>query len=148
MDVSLDAITGAVTGWPLVAVVLSYAVCPYAVLWLAVRLWPKDDDRRRQYLADYEDVEVWMRPLWVGDVATRCVLDGLAARVRVTMRTAGGWRRAMDGVVMALAIGVVTFIAMLLIGGWRAAMVTSVTVIVSMVLSMLIERSLEHRERR
>jgi hypothetical protein len=78
--VNVDALAGLVAGRSLLAVILAYAVCPYAVLWLAVRLWPKGHPRRAELLAEYDTVEVWMRPLWVGDVATRCLLGGLAAR--------------------------------------------------------------------
>lgn len=79
---SLDALAGAVTGRPLLGLVFAYAVCPYAVLWLAVRLWPRDHPRRAELLAEYDDISVLMRPFWVGDIATRCLLDGLAERVR------------------------------------------------------------------
>jgi len=79
-----EQLAGLLTGKVLWAVVLAYSVFPYAALWVVVRCWPKDDDRRRQYLADYADVEWWMRPIWVGDVSIRSVLDGTAARLGAT----------------------------------------------------------------
>ena len=70
------------TGGRLIAVVATYAVCPYLVLWLAVRLWPKGHPRRAEYLAEYDVVPWYSRPLWVADVAIRSLLDGTAARHR------------------------------------------------------------------
>ncbi len=105
MDVvNLDAVTGAVTGWPLVAVVLSYAVCPYAVLWLAVRLWPRGHPRRAELLAEYASVDWWMRPLWVGDVAIRCLLDGLSVRFRRRWTTVDPQRRFLWRMSVAAAL--------------------------------------------
>lgn len=122
--VSLDALTGAVTGWPLLALVLSYAVFPYAVLWLAVRLWPKGHPRRAELLAEYAVVDWWMRPLWVGDNATRCLLDGLAARaqrVRPARRAEHGRRRGGPRLEwMGLIVSSVAAVAAL-IGQWTSS---------------------------
>ena len=79
---TLEWVAAAITGHPVFALVLAYSVFPYAVLWVAVRCWPKGDPRRAQYLADYEDVPWLKRPLFVGDVAIRSLLDGLEIRNR------------------------------------------------------------------
>jgi hypothetical protein len=147
--VSLDALTGAATGWPLVAVVLSYAVFPYAVLWLAVRLWPKGHPRRAELLAEYDAVDIWMRPLWVGDVAIRCLLDGLAERVRSGGATRG--RRIPTGLIVVgtTALPPATYFAtgdselsLLLI-----AAITSVLTVVAFSMLVSLRRSVRHVRR-
>lgn len=103
MNEAISQLGDLLAGRALLSVVFAYSICPYVVLWLAVKAWPRSDDRRRQYLSDYRDVELWKRPTWVGDVAVLSMLDGLALRnrnrqTRRTIRLAGSpLRRPQPG---------------------------------------------------
>jgi len=101
----LNDLANVITGRSLLAVVLAYAVFPYAVLWLAVRLWPKDHPRRAEYLAEYDVVAWYHRPLWVGDVAVRCLLDGLAERMAQQRVRPRGTAGVIGDVLLAVICG-------------------------------------------
>jgi len=64
-------------------VVLLFVVAPGVFLRLALRLFPKDDVRRVEYLADFYCVPRRHRPSWVLGQLLRCVSEGPIAQARV-----------------------------------------------------------------
>lgn len=71
-----------IVGPRLLFLVIVYGFCPYSVLWVAVRIWPKDHPRRQELLGEFEHVAVWYRPIWVAEMVARALLDGTSARLR------------------------------------------------------------------
>lgn len=64
---------------------LTFVFVPGALLYLAVKLFPKEHERRNQFIADLEDVPFVKRPFWVAGALVRCLFEGPPARLK--------WRR-------------------------------------------------------
>lgn len=61
---------------------LTFAAAPGVLLHLGVLLFPKKDERRKQFTADLYDVPYLKRPFWVAGTIIRCLFEGLPKRVR------------------------------------------------------------------
>lgn len=80
-----------------VAIVI-YSVAPFLILWLAVRVYPRGHDRRRELLHEYSAWRVRERPFRALDVAASCVVYGAVARRRDLhlRRATGGFIRGLE----------------------------------------------------
>lgn len=84
----MSELSGLLSWRSLLTAVVVYSVAPYALLWLALHLWPKDHPRRAEYDAEYDVVPIYRRPFWVGDAVVRSLLNGLPLKL-----TSGRLRR-------------------------------------------------------
>lgn len=64
-----------------------FGFLPKAFLRLIVRAWPKDDEVRKEVLANLDHQPYWYRPLYVAAQVENALFDGLGARLRHRQKT-------------------------------------------------------------
>lgn len=62
--------------------VLTFAFLPGMLLHLGVLIYPKNHDRRREFIAELYEVPFLKRPFWVAGVLVRCAFEGIPERLR------------------------------------------------------------------
>jgi hypothetical protein len=73
----------AVASWRnLLMVLVVFGFAPGFVLRLLVRLYPKDDPRRRELIAELYAMPRRERPLWVAEQLETVLFEGLPSRIR------------------------------------------------------------------
>lgn len=77
-------------------VMLTLGFAPGFVLRLLVRIYPKDDPRRRELVAELYVLGYWQRLLFVGEQLETAIFEGLPRRLRrrrVSWEAVRYWRR-------------------------------------------------------
>jgi len=91
----MDELVQAVASWrDLVFVLVVFGFAPGFVLRLLVRLYPRDDPRRTELIAELYALDRWKRPLFVTEQIETVLFEGLPHRVaalwqRLTRTPAG-----------------------------------------------------------
>lgn len=77
-----EILAGAVALPTLAVAVLVWGLLPGFVNRLFARIYPADDPRRRDMVAELYAVPRWEQPLWVAQQAERAISEGIPARAR------------------------------------------------------------------
>jgi hypothetical protein len=79
----IDELVQAIVSWrTFIIVLIVFGFAPGAVLRLIVLLFPRDDPRRRELLAELYAVPWPERPLWVAQQMEVAFFEGLPKRIR------------------------------------------------------------------
>jgi hypothetical protein len=90
---------------------LVFGLAPRLVLRLIVRIFPKEDLRRRELVAELHAVPRWERPFWVAEQLEVAVMEGIPARIK--------WRRKRKAIASWAAFAALTAAGSLNQGGLR-----------------------------
>lgn len=72
-----------IVSWPsLLVVLMIFGVAPGTILRVLVLLYPKDDARRRELIAELYAMRRIERPLWVCEQLETAVFEGLSKRIQ------------------------------------------------------------------
>jgi hypothetical protein len=84
IDVNVADIISSIGLWPLlVIVVVCWGIAPTLIVRLASMLYPREDPRRQEMVAEMHAVPRRERPLWALEEATRAIWDGVPERIRI-----------------------------------------------------------------
>jgi hypothetical protein len=112
----LTELLDAAASWEsLVAVLLVFGLAPGLVLRSMLLLYPKEHPRRAELLAEFKVIKRPIRPLWVAEIISVCLFEGLGERSKAralqrrrrhlrgpTARTARDWLFVPDPASMLL----------------------------------------------
>lgn len=125
----VNDLLSAVMVWrTLVTALVLFGIAPGVTLRLIVRLYRKDDPRRRETLAELYAVPRWERPFWVCEQLELAVFSGLGGRLSSWLRG-----KRQDFLWLALptvSMGLVALVAVFSIATAIGAAVVAVVLIV------------------
>ena len=118
-----------VLSWPTLLIALAvFGYAPAAVLRVVLKLYSKQDARRRELHAELFAVPRWERPFWVAEQIELALVEGAGPRIK--RRCAQVWRRRL---IRKLVIGVPAFGAPPFVGLGAAYLFGSWSVVLTII---------------